>query len=229
MAEFLGIATPSSLSGEAYRVIKLNVSGISKTTALNSVIIDRMAGLISMVILVVVLLPFFGIDILRNISLQSNRLYFSTAIIIVLFVSAITVFVLIQKKTIGELMSQTLFPVWHNLSFIALTLFLSFIGHFCFTGAYYVLFREIIPIPFFTAATMVFTSQIARSIPISMIGIGLGDGTMIGLASLLGIETEGVLVVVMLALGSRYLCAICGLIIELAYDGKAFLKNLSFS
>jgi uncharacterized membrane protein YbhN (UPF0104 family) len=221
LAEFFGIATPSSLGGEALRILKLSSSGFNNFDSAKTVIFDRIIGFGSMLLLAAILLPIYGIPLIGNINLNANRIYFVITGVIILCISFVLA---LRNKPISDFANKTLSQIWHNFSLLRYTIALSIAGHFIFASTFYLIFREIHPIPFLTAITLVFTSQITRFVPISVLGIGLGEGTLIGLAGLLEIKTESILIVVLIALGSRYLFAICGLFVEFWYDGRTLLK-----
>jgi len=113
-----------------------------------------------------------------------------------------------------------------SLFLIMILLLLSGCGHLLFASGYYLLFHEIHPIPFLVSTVLVFTSQLARIIPISIIGIGFGEISIVSLASLLGIKPQNTLIVVLVALSALYFYAICGLMVELICDGKAYLATV---
>jgi uncharacterized membrane protein YbhN (UPF0104 family) len=223
LAEFVGIAIPSSLGGEAVRLMKLNgyTGAVLKSTVV--IMSDRLIGLISMGLFLLALLPMFSISSV-NWPTWSINIAFCVLIIGAFSIAS----VIISLKHIREKIPLLYAMKDFNLSFllIIIMLLLSGCGHLLFASGYYLLFQEIHPIPFLVSTVLVFTSQLARIIPISLVGIGFGEISIVSLASMLGIKPEDTLIVVLVALGALYFYAICGLIVELICDGKAYLRNI---
>ena len=224
LAEFVGIAIPSSLGGEAVRVIKLNgyTGAVVKSTV--AIMSDRLIGLISMGLVALALLPKFSVP--DDVQWPTWSVDIALCVLVLSVVGLILV-IIFQKKIRNRI------PILHaiknfNLSFLLIItlLFLSGCGHLLFASGYYLLFQEIHPIPFLVSTVLVFTSQLARIIPISLIGIGFGEISIVSLASLLGIKPENTFIVVLVALGALYFYAICGLLVELICDGKVFLRTV---
>jgi len=223
LAEFVGIAMPSSLGGEAVRVIKLN--GYTGAVAKSSVAImsDRLIGLISMGLVALALLPKFSVS-----GVQWSTWSVDIAFYVIILGAFGLILAIFSLKQIRDRI-----PILHaiqnfNLSFflIIILLLLSGCGHLLFASGYYLLFQEIHPLPFLVSTVLVFTSQLARIIPISLIGIGFGEISIVSLASLLGIKPENTFIVVLVALSALYFFAICGLMVELICDGKEFLSTI---
>jgi uncharacterized membrane protein YbhN (UPF0104 family) len=223
LAEFVGIVIPSSLGGEAVRVMKLN--GYTGSVAQSTVAImsDRLIGLFSMGLVVLTLLPKFSV---------SNAEWPIWSVNIALCILVIGAFALISVLIFAKQLRNKI-PLLHamkdfNMNFllIIILLFLSGCGHLLFACGYYLLFHEIHPIPFLVSTVLVFSSQLARIIPISLIGIGFGEISIVSLASLLGIKPENTLIVVLVALATLYFYAISGLIVELICDGKMYLTTV---
>lgn len=223
LGEFAGIAMLSSLGAEAVRVIKLSArTGVPDRSAV-SVAADRLIGLVSVGLIAVALLPKLGASIAGPLPLPVNRLLIVTALSVCGFV--LTLF-LLYKRNIQSSLPQAIQQLNLKLSFSIILVLISMLGHLLFAIGYYLLFQKIHPIPFLVATALIFTAQLARVVPISLLGIGLGEASIVALASLVGIRPEETIVVVVVALGALYFFAICGLLLELLYDGKVFLNTV---
>jgi len=221
LGEFAGIAMLSSLGAEAVRVIKLSArTGVTDRSAV-SVAVDRLIGLVSVGLIAVVLLPKLGASIAGLLPLSANRLFFVAALSVCGFAIALS---LLYKRKIQFFLLQTIQQLNFSFLFLITLVLISMFGHLFFAIGYYLLFQEIHPVPFLVSTALIFTAQLARVVPVSLLGIGLSEASIVALASLVGIKPEEVIVVVVVALGALYFFAICGLLIELVYDGRSFLR-----
>jgi len=225
LGEFVGIAVPSSLGGEAVRVLKLGARTRAAARSTASVVADRLAGVISMGLISLVLSPNLGPSVAWQLPPSAGILLGAMALCVV-GLGAATIFWLHRSGRRLSL-SDAVQRLGIGPRPLTAALLLSVGGHLVFAGGYYWLFRGIQPFPFLTIAALVLTAQLARSLPVSLLGIGLSEGSMVALASLVGIRPEAALVVVAVALGVRYIFAACGLLIELACDGKVFLTTVT--
>jgi uncharacterized membrane protein YbhN (UPF0104 family) len=223
-AEFVGIVLPSALGGEAVRVLKLNARTRTVAWSAASIAVDRLLGVVSMGLIVLVLLPKLGPSVLGRLPLTPSNLLIGTAFGVAGF--GAIVFWLRRRSgwiRVSRAIQQIGLGVWLLMALVLLSVG----GHLVFASGYYLLFQVIQPFPFLTVAALILTAQLARSVPISLLGIGLSEGSIVALARLVGMKTEAVLAVVVIALGGRYVFAICGLLIELLCDGRVFLNTVN--
>jgi len=215
------------LGGEAVRVLKLSgrTGAVARSTA--SVVADRLTGVIGMGFIALVLLPKLGLSLVWRLS-PSASILLSVTVLCIGCLGAATAFWL-RRSDRRPSLPYAVQQLGIGPRLLIAALLLSGGGHLVFAGGYYWLFRWVQPFPssFLTIAALVLTAQLARSLPVSLLGIGLSEGSMVALASLVGIKPGAVLVVVAVALGARYIFAICGLFIELACDGKVFFDTVT--
>jgi len=223
LSEFAVIATPSSLGGEAVRVLKLNARTRDTIRSTTAIMLDRMVGLISMGLINFIPLLILGKSIGDRLPFSSGALLIT--IVLLLSVLGIVFYWLRRAKWIP--LPHILEQLNLNLSLLISLVLLSGCGHLIFTGGFYFLFHEVHPLSYLTVTALVLTSQLARSVPISFLGIGLSEGSLVALAGLVGIKPEAAMIVVVIYLGSRYVFALCGLLIELSIDRKMFLNTLA--
>lgn len=224
LAEFVGIAMPSSLGGEAVRLLKLNARTGMLARAITSIVADRLIGVASMVLITLVLLPTLNGFITWRLPLPMSNFLAIFAWGIVSFSTA--TFCLCWRNRWVQL-SKVSQQLKLNFLLLLISILLSVGGHLVFAGAHYLLFQDIQPFPFLVIVTLILASQLVRSIPISLLGIGLSEGSMVALSGLVGITPEVALVAVVVALLSRYIFAVCGLLIELLYDGKILFHAMA--
>lgn len=217
LAEFSELSMLSSLSGEALRLIKLSSYTRKPALSATSIMADRLIGLSSMIIFVIVLFPHLSL-FLGETSFLSKKLcilLFTLAIIIGLF------FALCCYKKVIQLL-----PVFKKtkLSFkcIAISVCISLIGHFFFASSYYILFQEFKPVTFLLVLAIVFTAQLSNVLPFSFLGIAPSEASIVALSSLMGVTQTSALVVVTTVVASKYVFALCGFLIELSLDGTNF-------
>jgi hypothetical protein len=68
-------------------------------------------------------------------------------------------------------------------------------------------------------------SQLTRSVPLSVLGIGLSEGSLLALERLLGMTSNASITVIIVTLLPRYVFAMLGLMIELGWDGKQWISQ----
>lgn len=224
LGEFVGIAMPSSLGGEAVRILKLGARTGTTAQATASVVADRLMGIIGMGLVALALLPRLGVSIVGRLPLSASGLWGAMA----LGAGGVGVAIFWWRRR-GRPISLSRAVRQIEFSFLRLfiLLLLSVSGHLVFASGYYLLFREIQPFPFLTVVALMLTAQLARSIPISLLGIGLSEGSVVVLANLVGMDPETALAIVVIGLGARFVFAIGGLLIELSCDGKTFLNTMT--
>ncbi len=223
LGEFIGIAMPSSLGGEAVRVVKLNdhTGAVAKSTV--AIMADRLIGLISMGLVALALLPKFGISVTQWLPWSVD---ISLSVMVLSAFGFVIAIFFLHQSGIRIPLPRAIQNLELSFSLLTTLLLLSGCGHLLFASGYYLLFQEIHPVPFLVSTALIFTAQLARIVPISLLGIGLGEASIVSLASLVGIKPEETFVVVVVALGALYFYAICGLLIELVCDGKAFFHTI---
>jgi hypothetical protein len=74
---------------------------------------------------------------------------------------------------------------------------------------------------------VILTPQLARMIPISVLGFSPGEGMMIASQMMAGISRETAVLITLITLISRYFFALIGFILEIFTDGLGFLKRTS--
>lgn len=224
LGEFVGIALPSSLGGEAARLLKLSARTGNTPLSGASIVVDRLVGLVNLGLIVLVLLPRLWVFVAWPLPFSPGTLLVGVAC--ALAALGVSIFWLQRRYQCIQLPDAVKHLSFSGWSLISVML-LSLAGHLVFAIGHYLLFVEIQPFPFLIIISLVLTAQLARTIPISLLGIGLSEGSMVALASLVGVDPDAALAVVIISLGSRYLFAISGLLIELGYDGKAVLSTMA--
>jgi glycosyltransferase 2 family protein len=223
LAEFVGIAIPSSLGGEAVRVMKLNEYAGTTLKSTVAVMSDRLIGLISMGLLLLAFLPKLHVSDVKWPTWSAN---IALWVLLIGALGLVSLLIFLKRIRNRFALLHTMKNFNLSLFLIMVLLLLSCCGHLLFASGYYLLFHEIHPIPFLVSTVLVFSSQLARIIPISIIGIGFGEISIVSLASLLGIKPQTTLIVVLVALSALYFYAIFGLMVELICDGKAYLATV---
>ena len=224
LGEFVGIAMPSALGGEAVRVMKLGARTGMAARSTASIFADRLVGVISMALITLMLLPKLGASVAWRLPLPASSLWSA----MVLSVSGVGVAIFWLRRRDRRIpLPRAINQFEFSFSLLITLVLLSLGGHLVFGSGYYLLFREIQPFPFLVIVAITMTAQLARSVPISLLGIGLSESSLVGLAGLVGVTPEAALAVVVIALGARYVFALGGLLIELWCDGKTFLNGVA--
>ncbi len=205
LGTFLNNFLPSFVGGDAYRIHALGKDNKKFKDSSVSVVVDRLSGLIGVVILAAI----FGILNYQNIAKTSliSWLVISMIIISTLFFLGVFFFdtKVIQKlldylpkkiklyiKQLGEFKSNKIFLKTMKCSFL-----------FVFIGialANYMLFLALgIQLSFFDFLSVTFLANIIASIPISMGNIGIKEWAYILLFGTFGVSVSAAVTIVVIA------------------------------
>lgn len=219
LGELGAILFCSSGAGEIFRISKLaNKTGVLGLSTL-SVAIDRLFSVTGILLLVLIFSPQISFPSGETIPWPDGTAWL--AIILLAGFSAIGLWFGL-KKGIGLLRMHGLNFTWPI--FVKLLL-LTLGGHLLFASSYYLLIHQLHPSQYPAVLALVFVSQLAKIIPVSLLGVGGGEASLLALAYLAGISSEEILVVIGVAVLSLYLLATGGLLAELLVDGQTFVRN----
>lgn len=193
---FFNQALPGSIGGDAVRILELGGLGYSKKEAFFGIFIDRIVGLVGLLILNL------GANLFTNDILPSWLFHLINTICIG-GILGFTLLILLRKiKWLRNYRATRLFAdlshrfrqVYANKKSIILQISLSIIIHFLSILSLYTLARAIgITLPltlFLVAVPPVFLLTI---IPISLAGWGVRESAMVGIFVLVGVSKESIL------------------------------------
>jgi glycosyltransferase 2 family protein len=228
LAEFFSIALPSSLGGEAIRYLKINQfnkDGIATTLA---IFLDRLIGIGTMVMVSFVALLMINQTFRFDIEgLIPRNLVFPligggfiiTSILLFVFFKYLR-----RKKIVEKIQSASVMITKNWKSFIGV-MAISILSHIIFSLSHVVLFNIVNPLPIIYVVGVILTPQLARSIPISILGVSGGEGLMVFSQLLAGLSQNEAIVITALSLLARYVFALIGLLIELYKDGTSIFNK----
>ncbi|HUV15794.1 MAG TPA: hypothetical protein VMW28_04445, partial [Pelolinea sp.] len=113
-----------------------------------------------------------------------------------------------------------------NIPLLSFAFLVSILAHLVFSLAHYFLLEELFPLSIPEIIAVILTPQLARSIPISVLGISAGEGLMVSGQMMIGMPKETALVITLVALASRYFFALLGFLIEFVRDGIRFFTKV---
>ena len=218
LAEFVGIVMPSYLGGDGVRWLKLEKHTDKPGVVATSILIDRVTGLVTLMMAALFVLEPLNNVINLDVSLWSIVIVSGIIILLVILI-------LLYFWPRGRILLKSV-AVRFSIKpgYIITAFILSIIGHFAFAQAYYVLFAHLIPVNYWLVMSITLIALATRSIPISFLGIEASDGSLIALGGLIGIQAETILVVLVIVVGSRYFFALIGLLTEILVDGRYFFQ-----
>lgn len=225
LAEFVSIAMPSSLGGEAVRLIKLTGRGGKIGRASISILLDRFIGIAGMTLIVIALLPQLGLYVDFPALIDKVKPYLPSLLLATTLCLAILSYLVWRNRQLTTL-KHSLSLINQNIIAMCLYLLLTIVGHIIFAGAFYPLFYDVQPLPFLVVISLVLTSQLARSIPISVFGLSLSEGSLVALELIAGMKLEAAMAVMILSLLPRYFFALAGLGCEIWVDGREFIQSI---
>jgi uncharacterized membrane protein YbhN (UPF0104 family) len=213
LSEFVSIVLPSYLGGDGARLLKLAEHTEKKRDAFIAILLDRVVGLTTLILLTLIFSPFLTSLIAFNIPPWLWLLGSAGSLL------AAWLFFRLLKPLRWPVFAQ-LQLVRANLPRLAEAFVLSLVGHMIFAGGYYLLFREMVSIDPGPIIAITLLSSLTRSVPISVLGIEVSDGSLLALSQLLKLRPVVGLAVVAISIIARYLFALSGLLIELLADGR---------
>jgi hypothetical protein len=222
LGEFVSIVLPSTLGGDGVRLLKLKALENKNRAVFFSIVIDRVVGVLTLALLTVLFLPLL-VPVLRLDFAISPVAMLVTGGVLVLVAFLGWMFARHWQRPIRlpvdlrELRPQTR-PFLIGIA-------LSILGHLIYVSSYCLLFRELTSVDFAPLMGLIFIALLTRSVPLSIFGIDVSDGSVVVLATLLAIPPTVSVAVVTLLVISRYSFSVSGLLLELLADGSwVFMK-----
>ena len=194
--QFFNQALPSTVGGDGVRMFRVFRSGLRLETAINGVILDRVVGLASLILLVALAQPLFY----ERIDDPAARWAFSG-----IFAAAATAIV-------GLLLIARLPEKWHRWAIVrgivalsraarqaflrpavlAPVVAISLIAHTLVIGVFYTIAMGLgLAVTFVDCFTLVPAVLLLATVPISIAGWGLREGAMVAAFALIGVPGGG--------------------------------------
>ena len=215
LGEFVGIVMPSVIGEDGIRLTKLKFRGYPLALTATSVLIDRIAGLLGCVVAVLIFLPFVSSAVFEQAGISARQIWISGLAVVAMAVSG--GFVLWKRRPqIVEKVFEHLMPIsGAKVGWIAISAGVNLIVGV----AYYLVWHSVDQIAFDVAMGILLLAQLLRLVPMSVLGIGLGDGSIFGLGAAASSNPDVVLAIVVTGVCARYFFACAGLASELIFDG----------
>ncbi len=199
---FFNQTLPSSVGGDAVRIYKAYRGGLPLGSSVNSVMLERVATVVGLLLLVVVVLPLF----LPRLDEGTGRLFLFGGIISFLAAVAGTAVLMVLDRLPGSFMSWRVIRGLAALatdtrkvflspgsSFRALAL--SVAGHINLTASVYFLALGLgLDVTFIDCLVLFPPVLLVTTLPISIAGWGVREGAMVAAFGLIGVPAEGALV-----------------------------------
>ncbi len=193
---FFNQALPSTVGGDGIRIYRSFRAGLPLEPAINSVILDRVLGLASQVLLVAVAQPLFY----QRVDDPAARLTFT--LIFILAAIGISMLLLMSWMPVS-LHRWKIFRGLTALSVAARLAFsrpkvllpvvgLSVAGHLLTVTVFFMLFWSLdLPATFMDCLVLVPSVLLLATIPVSVAGWGLREGAMVAAFGLIGVAAGG--------------------------------------
>ncbi|MEO8391620.1 MAG: lysylphosphatidylglycerol synthase transmembrane domain-containing protein [Chloroflexota bacterium] len=224
LSEFVSIVLPSYLGGDGLRLLKLRAYTQNKRAVLASIVMDRVVGVLTLMILTAVFLPFLASYFKVELPVSA---FLAGIMVVGLLLLVLALAYLLLKRSGLWLRAEALLRVTLEERSLLTGVGLSLLGHLTYVSAYVILFRHLSSVDSVSIVAIVFLALLGNSIPISLLGIEMSDGVLIVLAQMIGIAPSVTLVVIALVVASRYLFGIVGLVAEMLVDGQEIFSGLA--
>jgi len=195
---FFNQLLPSSIGGDAIRIIELGQHGYSKKEAFYGIFVDRVIGLVGLVIL----------NLIANLSFYKLFPVWLFQLINVVTISSIAGFVILMNLNrlhflssfkISDLfyrLSKRLNKLYHSKKTLAVHLGISMIVHiFSILAVYAVALSVDLKLDFDVFLVAIPPIFLLTIIPVSLAGWGVRESAMVGILVLVGAAKSGVLAI----------------------------------
>jgi glycosyltransferase 2 family protein len=193
---FFNQALPSTVGGDGVRIYRAFRAGLSLSAAINSVVLDRILGLTSLMLLAAVAQPLFY----DRVDSVAARLSFTAVFLAAIGgVTALLLMAYLPERFHGWKVARGLVALslaarqaFRTASiFIPVTL-LSIVGHLISVTVFYLLAVSLdLGVGFMDCLVMVPSVLLLATVPISVAGWGLREGAMVAAFGLLGVPPGG--------------------------------------
>jgi len=205
LGTFLNNFLPSFVGGDTYRVYALGKSAGKITESSTTVVVDRISGLISVMVLAVVF-AFFNYDVLRDFHIIV-LVIFGLMILLIFFASMLifyrTAFIQKMLKLTPQFVQQysKQLITFHSPKIMPRAMLWALL--FDFVGiafANYALFVAIgVDLSFISFVSVVFLTNIIASMPVGVGNIGIKEWAYVFLFGIFGVSGSAAVTVVILA------------------------------
>lgn len=193
---FFNQALPSTVGGDGIRMYRSYRAGLPLETAINSVILDRVLGLASLVLLVALAQPFFY----QRVEAAGPRLAFTATFIFALFgLCGLLLLTRIPERYRRWSIARGLVALSRAArravtrpKVLLPVVSLSLVGHVFTVAVFYLLACSLdLPVTFLDCLVLVPSVLLLATIPISVAGWGLREGAMVAAFGLIGVPAGG--------------------------------------
>lgn len=225
LADFGNIWMQSLVGGEAIRVWKIIQRTGEKTLGPATVVLDRVVGTAS---LVLVCLPLLVVLIIQvpTLSLPERfpldpRLVAGGAAVALLAV----LLALRYVEALRSLARQALQSVLRSRFMIG-PLLISVASYPAMIAAYYLGVQELAERGLLVTAMVAVLPRLGRAIPLSIFGVTAVEGATLAIGALLEVSPQVLFVVAALNVTSRYINSILGVVAEISVGGTRFFSQI---
>ncbi len=200
---FFSQALPSSIGGDAVRIWRAHKAGLSLTSSINTVILDRLFGLIALLLMTLMSVPWL-MNLLADTALR-------WAIILILISSMVSVLMLLtlarlegrdlKWKVVSSAIqiSVTAKRILFNTRSSLVTLILSVGVHFFVALSIFILAHALgIVVGFVNCVVLIPLVMLVTLLPISIAGWGIREGAMVVALSLIQVSRSDAIAVSLL-------------------------------
>jgi len=221
LVAIVGAIAMPVVGAEGLRAIKLRNWGVGVAKATATVACDRLIGIFALVGLGSLFLPTFTRAFAGR--LPGPWTMVALAALGVAGVIALrwaATFLSSTRQFVARLIPSDTEP----LTWAALLL-ISVASHLTVGVGFYFLMLTLYPLTLIQATGLFIVSQATRAVPISAFGVTFGEIALVSLGTSIGVPYSFCIAAAGLVLFSRYLTALCGILVELAVDGRGVLDR----
>ncbi len=193
---FFNQALPSTVGGDGVRIYRAFRAGLSLSAAINSVVLDRILGLTSLMLLAAVAQPLFY----DRVDSIPARLSFTAVFLAAIGgVAALLLLAYLPERFHGWKIARGLVALslaarqaFRTASIFFPVTLLSIVGHLISVTVFYLLAVSLdLGVSFMDCLVMVPSVLLLATVPISVAGWGLREGAMVAAFGLLGVPPGG--------------------------------------
>ncbi len=191
---FFSQILPSSVGGDMVRVYGIKKLGFTVIEGFESVLIERVIGLMALILLIVVMLPIHTIELISNVFPIASLVQFMVFSCLILLIGLVAAFLFRKKRQtsfFGRLISDlasNLRTVWLSPKLLFFCIIIGLLGYCFLTISFHlVCYAFSIDFTFINALSIIPLVFFLLAIPISIAGWGVREGSLILLMKNVGV------------------------------------------
>lgn len=226
LGEFMEVAFPTVFGGDAVRMLKLADQTKRYGLSAAGVLVDRAMGAFVTFLIGIILFPNLGGSIAKLLEVPWEMILTITGIVTVIIIIAV---IFVVRGKLHEPFLKAIRTFKWNVNSVFHPFVIAVVGNLIFAASYIPLYADLEALDLvnpWAVMALIFFGQMVMIIPISLAGVSIQEGAILGISMYFGMSQEAALSIVLISLATRYFLAASGLAVELIHDGRRVFNSL---